>query len=214
MAYALFCQDSKISRSYQTWAEVWEHASDSGLVVDLPAKEESKTPKQILSNDYEIRSCASDPDEKPDEKTLNKFKSIGLDVDERDGGERVEPRPEGALAIFFKRGKPFARVGVVRTGATAPPLPISREPRLFPVDEAFVCPDHERICCPRPFFTFRNHASLFQKLKTLKGQPLRVFDPREIKLADETGNRDGLAAGQNNDGVRRRSVERPWAFSF
>ncbi len=42
---------------------------------------------------------------------------------------------------------------------------------------------------------------LLQKLKTLERQPLRVFDAREIKLADEAGNRYRLAAGQNNNGI-------------
>ncbi len=76
MAYALFCQDSKISRSYATWAEVWDHASESGLVVDFPEKE-AKAPKQVLSNDYEIRSCEADADDNRDKNPSN-FRSIGL----------------------------------------------------------------------------------------------------------------------------------------
>jgi len=64
MPYALFCQDSKISRAFPTEAEVWKHAADNGLVVDVAADEESPSPKRVLDKDYVIRECAADPAER------------------------------------------------------------------------------------------------------------------------------------------------------
>jgi len=66
MPYALFCQDSKISRAFPTKADVWKHAADNGLVVDLSSDEENPSPKRILDNGYVIRECADDPVEAHD----------------------------------------------------------------------------------------------------------------------------------------------------
>ncbi len=61
MPYALFCQDAKISKAYTTEAEVWEHAAENGLVVDLTSEEEEPIPKRVIDNDYTIRPCDPDP---------------------------------------------------------------------------------------------------------------------------------------------------------
>ena len=60
MPYALFCQDAKISRAYPTEAEVWKHAAENGLVVDVTSAEEAPAPKRVLDNDYEIKRCEAD----------------------------------------------------------------------------------------------------------------------------------------------------------
>ena len=66
MPYALFCQDTKISRAFPTKADVWKHASENGLVVDLSSDEENPSPKRVIDNGYSIRKCAADPTEKHD----------------------------------------------------------------------------------------------------------------------------------------------------
>lgn len=63
MPYALFCQDTKISKAYPTEAAVWKHASDNGLVVDIESEDETSTPRRVLDNDYEIRPCDADAPE-------------------------------------------------------------------------------------------------------------------------------------------------------
>jgi hypothetical protein len=63
MPYALFCEDAKISKAYQTEAEVWKHAVENGLVVDVASDAEHPTPRRILDNNYEIRPCKDDPPE-------------------------------------------------------------------------------------------------------------------------------------------------------
>lgn len=60
MPYALFSQEAKISRSYPTEAEVWKHAAQNGLVVDVASDADDHTPRRVLDNDYEIRPCESD----------------------------------------------------------------------------------------------------------------------------------------------------------
>jgi hypothetical protein len=67
MPYALFCDDAKVSRSYPTEADVWKHARESGLVVDVEAKNNTPTPRRILDNDYEIRPCRPEPGENPEQ---------------------------------------------------------------------------------------------------------------------------------------------------
>ena len=66
MPYALFSNDAKLSRSYPTEADVWKLARRSGLVVDAVSEEERPAPRPVLDNDYEIKSCAPDPQEDPD----------------------------------------------------------------------------------------------------------------------------------------------------
>ncbi len=64
MPYALFCQDIKISKAYPTEVDVWKHASENGLIVDVASAEEHPAPKRVLDNDYEIRPCKADATEK------------------------------------------------------------------------------------------------------------------------------------------------------
>jgi hypothetical protein len=56
MAYALFCNDAKLSKAYPTEADVWKLARQSGLVVDAVSEHGEPVPQPILDNDYEIRS--------------------------------------------------------------------------------------------------------------------------------------------------------------
>jgi hypothetical protein len=65
MPYALFCNDSKLSKAYPTEADVWKLAQQSGLVVDAVSEEEKPGPRPVLENDYEIKPCRPEPDEDP-----------------------------------------------------------------------------------------------------------------------------------------------------
>jgi len=65
MAYALFCNDAKLSKAYPAEADVWKLARQSGLVVDAVSEHGEPVPQPILDNDYEIRSCLPDPHEDP-----------------------------------------------------------------------------------------------------------------------------------------------------
>ncbi|WP_426442131.1 hypothetical protein [Bradyrhizobium genosp. P] len=65
MPYALFYQDAKLSKAYPTEADVWKLARKSGLVIDAVSEEEQASPRPVLDNDYEIRSCQLDPNEDP-----------------------------------------------------------------------------------------------------------------------------------------------------
>ena len=65
MPYALFSNDAKLSKTYPTEADVWQHARLSGLVVDEVTEDEKAAPRPVLDNDYEIRPCRPDPHEDP-----------------------------------------------------------------------------------------------------------------------------------------------------
>jgi len=65
MPYALFCNDSQISKAYPDEADVWKLAQRSGLVVDVDTEEEQHGPRRVLDNDYEIRSCRAAQGEDP-----------------------------------------------------------------------------------------------------------------------------------------------------
>ena len=65
MPYALFCNESKLSKTYPTEADVWKLARQSGLVVDAVSEAEKAAPRPVLDNDYEIRPCRPDPHEDP-----------------------------------------------------------------------------------------------------------------------------------------------------
>ena len=65
MPYALFCNEAKLSKTYPTEADVWQHARLSGLVVDEVTEDEKAAPRPVLDNDYEIRPCRPDPHEDP-----------------------------------------------------------------------------------------------------------------------------------------------------
>lgn len=66
MPYALFCDEAKVSRTYPTEANVWKHAKESGLVVDVESKEGAPAPRRLLDHGYEIRPCEPDPGENPE----------------------------------------------------------------------------------------------------------------------------------------------------
>ena len=65
MPYALFCHEAKLSKAYPTEADVWKHARQSGLVVDVTTEDGKSAPRPVLDNDYEIRPCPADPQEDP-----------------------------------------------------------------------------------------------------------------------------------------------------
>jgi hypothetical protein len=65
MPYALFCNDTRLSKTYPTEADVWKLARQSGLVVDAVSEEERQSPRPVLDNDYEIRACRPEPHEDP-----------------------------------------------------------------------------------------------------------------------------------------------------
>ena len=65
MPYALFCNETKLSKAYPTEADVWKRARQCGLVVDAVSDEEQPSPRPVLDNDYEIRACRPDPQEDP-----------------------------------------------------------------------------------------------------------------------------------------------------
>jgi hypothetical protein len=62
MPYALFSNATKVSKSFQTKSEVWQHADASGLIVEVGSHEEDP-PRRILDMGYVIRECAADPRE-------------------------------------------------------------------------------------------------------------------------------------------------------
>ncbi|MBV8926133.1 MAG: hypothetical protein JOZ74_12270 [Bradyrhizobium sp.] len=65
MPYALFSNDTRISKAYPAEADVWRFARLSGLVVDVASDEDRATPHPVLDNDYEVRVCHAEPDEDP-----------------------------------------------------------------------------------------------------------------------------------------------------
>jgi hypothetical protein len=67
MPYALFANDTKLSKSYPAEADVWKFARLSGLVVDVASGRGKAVPHPILDNDYKIRACEAEPDEDPAE---------------------------------------------------------------------------------------------------------------------------------------------------
>jgi hypothetical protein len=67
MPYALFANDTKLSKAYPTEEDVWRFARLSGLVVDDASDNGEAAPRPVLDNDYEIRSCHAEPDEDPAE---------------------------------------------------------------------------------------------------------------------------------------------------
>ena len=67
MPYVLFCNETRLSKTYPTEADVWKLARHSGLVVDAVPDEENPAPRPVLDNDYEIKPCRPDPQEDPAE---------------------------------------------------------------------------------------------------------------------------------------------------
>jgi hypothetical protein len=62
MPYALFSNSEKVSKAFPSKSEVWQHATESGLVVEVGSREEDP-PRQILDMGYAIHECSPDPDE-------------------------------------------------------------------------------------------------------------------------------------------------------
>ena len=56
MPYALFCNESKLSKTYPTEADVWKLARQSGLVVDAVSEAEKAAPRPVR-----ITTTRSDP---------------------------------------------------------------------------------------------------------------------------------------------------------
>ena len=67
MPYALFANDTKLSKAYPTEADVWKFARLSGLVVDVAPDGDNPGPRRVLENDYEIKPCRADSGEDPDQ---------------------------------------------------------------------------------------------------------------------------------------------------
>ena len=82
MPYALFSDDAKMSRSYPSEADVWKHALESGLVVDVVSDPDRPTPRPVLDSDYEIRSCAAEPGDNPEanEREAREAKDFRLEL--------------------------------------------------------------------------------------------------------------------------------------
>jgi hypothetical protein len=64
MPYALFTNNEQISKAYKTEHEVWKKADEAGLVVDVASEEEKSHPKRVLDEDYCIKPCPADIEEK------------------------------------------------------------------------------------------------------------------------------------------------------
>ena len=56
MPYAIFCQDEQISKAFPTEANVWTHARENGLVVEVHKPDDGKA-EELLDNEYEVRPC-------------------------------------------------------------------------------------------------------------------------------------------------------------
>ena len=65
MPYALFSNDTKLSKAYPTEADVWKIARRSGLIVDVVTESGRDGPRPVLDNDYEIRPCHCEANEDP-----------------------------------------------------------------------------------------------------------------------------------------------------
>jgi hypothetical protein len=61
MPYALFSNDEKISKAFPTQHEVWEHADEAGLVIDVNSDDGKEETKRVLDQDYTIKPCEADP---------------------------------------------------------------------------------------------------------------------------------------------------------
>jgi hypothetical protein len=59
MPYALFSNAVQVSQAFRTKAEVWKHAADSGLVIEVSSSEEDP-PRRTLAMGYTIDASAPD----------------------------------------------------------------------------------------------------------------------------------------------------------
>ena len=79
MPYALFCSDAKLSKAYPTEADVWKHARQSGLIVDLVDDEATHSSRPVLDYDYEVKSCQPDPQENPEKNEADAERDMQLE---------------------------------------------------------------------------------------------------------------------------------------
>ncbi len=80
MPYALFSNDTKLSKAYPTEADVWKLARKSGLVVDMSSDGKRALPRPVLDNDYEIRPCRPDPEEDPAQNQADAEREAARDL--------------------------------------------------------------------------------------------------------------------------------------
>lgn len=59
MPYALFSNSAKVSKAFPEKSDVWRHATESGLVLEVGLGEEDP-PRRILDMGYAIHECAPD----------------------------------------------------------------------------------------------------------------------------------------------------------
>lgn len=64
MPYAIFCNSEQISKAFPTAADVWTHARENGLVVEVHEPKNGKT-EEFLDNEYEVLPFEED-DEDPE----------------------------------------------------------------------------------------------------------------------------------------------------
>ena len=80
MPYALFCNEAKLSKAYPTEADVWKHANDSGLVVDIVSNnDDTPAARPVLDYDYQIKSCQPDPQENPEQNKADAERALQLE---------------------------------------------------------------------------------------------------------------------------------------
>jgi hypothetical protein len=93
MPYALFSNAVKVSKSFHTKSEVWQHAERSGLVIELGSFEEDP-PRRILDMGYVIRECGPDSREAsgaPGETSQREVAKLTA-------GARINPRSAAAAS--------------------------------------------------------------------------------------------------------------------
>jgi hypothetical protein len=59
MPYAIFCDDEQISKAFPMEADVWKHARENGLVVEVHDHED-KEAEEFLDNEYRVLPCDKD----------------------------------------------------------------------------------------------------------------------------------------------------------
>ncbi len=79
MPYALFCNEAKLSKVYPTEADVWKHANENGLVVDVVSDDERPAPRPVLDYDYQIKRCQPDPQENPEQNEADAEQALQLE---------------------------------------------------------------------------------------------------------------------------------------
>ena len=65
MPYALFSNSVKVSKAFPSKSDVWQHAAETGLVMEVGLGEDDP-PRRVLDMGYAIHACAADAVEKSD----------------------------------------------------------------------------------------------------------------------------------------------------